>query len=340
MAPVVGWLCDRIGARPVILTSLLLFGSGLIAAQAIGSQLWELYAFSLLLGIAAPGTNSIPFGLVVSRWFNRHRGMALGLMMIGIGAGAVVAPPAARILIASHGWRATYSRFGWAALLLAIPAVAIFLKEKPHRSSSQSPIDDSEGWLWRDIRGSSDFWLMIVVFVLVSASVQACLIHLAQIMADHGAKTDVAAFAASASGAALLIGRVATGYFLDRYSGPGVARVIFASAAVGIALLSVRVSGAMFAGAFLVGLGLGAEADIIAYLLGRHFGLRSFGTAFGFAFSLFVLAGGVGPLLMGFAFDHSGSYRIALIAFCIATALAAVLVGRLGPYRFGVKGEN
>jgi MFS family permease len=111
-------------------------------------------------------------------------------------------------------------------------------------------------------------------------------------MADHGAKTDVAAFAASASGAALLVGRVATGYFLDRYSGPGVARVIFASAAFGIALLSVRVSGAMFAGAFLVGFGLGAEADIIAYLLGRHFGLRSFGTAFGFAFSLFVLAGG------------------------------------------------
>lgn len=340
MAPVVGWLCDRIGARLVVLTSLLLFGSGLIAAQAIGSQLWELYAFSLILGIAAPGTNSIPYGLVVSRWFNRRRGLALGFMMIGIGAGAIVMPPLGRMLIASHGWRAAYARFGWAALLLAMPVVAMFLKEKPHQYPSQSHVDDTEGWLWRDIRASYDFWLMIVVFVLVSASVQACLIHLTQIMTDYGVTADVAALAASTSGAALLAGRVATGYFLDRYSGPKVARVIFASAAAGIALLSVPASGAMFAGAFLVGLGLGAEADIIAYLLGRLFGLRSFGTAFGFAFGLFILAGGVGPLLMGVAFDRTGSYRIALVAFCMATALAAVLLGRLGPYRFEARGEN
>jgi MFS family permease len=340
MAPGVGRMCDRIGARPVILTSLLLFGSALIAARLISSQLWELYVFALILGVAAPGTNSIPYGLVVSRWFNRRRGLALGLMMIGIGAGAIVAPPLARLLIAWYGWRATYARFGLAALLLAMPLVAIFLKEKPHLSSSQSKESDTEGRLWREIRVSRDFWLMIVAFVLVSASVQACLIHLTQIMADHGATADVAALAASASGAALLSGRVATGYFLDRYSGPGVACVIFASAALGIALLSLRAPGAMFAGAFLSGLGLGAEADIIAYLLGRYFGLRFFGTAFGFAFGSFVLAGGIGTLFMGLVFDHTGSYGIALIAFCMATALAAALVGRLGSYRFGVKGEN
>ena len=93
----------------------------------------------------------------------------------------------------------------------------------------------------------------------------------------------------------------------------------------------------MFAGAFLVGLGLGAEADIIAYFLGRYFGLRSFGTAFGFAFGLFVLTGGIGPLSMGMVFDRTGSYRLALTGFCVATALAAVLAGRLGPYRFDVK---
>ncbi len=340
MAPAAGRLCDRIGARPVILTSLLLFGSALIAAALIGSQLWELYLFALVLGVAAPGTNSIPYGLVVSRWFNHRRGLALGLMMIGIGLGAIVTPPLARMLIAWYGWRAAYARFGWAALLLAMPTVAIFLKERPHLPSSQSRESDTEGWPWREVRVNRDFWLMIVAFALVSASVQACFIHLTQIMADHGATADVAALAASVGGAALLAGRVATGYFLDRYSGPGVARLIFASAALGIALLTLRASAAMFAGAFLSGLGLGAEADIIAYLLGRYFGLRSFGTAFGFAFGSFVLAGGIGPLFMGMVSDHAGSYRIALIAFCMATAFAAALVGRLGAYRFGAKGKN
>jgi MFS family permease len=181
---------------------------------------------------------------------------------------------------------------------------------------------------------------MIVAFVLVSASVQACLIHLVQLMADGGITADIATFGVSVSGAALLVGRVGTGYFLDRCSGPVVARTVFASTALGIALLAARAPVAMFAGVFLVGLGLGAEADIIAYLLGRYFGLRSFGTAFGFAFGLFVLAAGVGPLLMGLTFDRTGSYRPALAGFFLATALAAALVGRLGPYRFEAKGDN
>jgi predicted MFS family arabinose efflux permease len=260
MAPVAGRLCDRIGARPVILTSLLLFGSGLIAAQPIGSRLWEFYAFSLILGIAGPGTNSISYGLVVSRWFNRRRGLALGLMMIGIGAGAIVMPQVARILIARHGWRGAYASFGWAVLLLAMPVVAIFLREKPHPSSVQSSLEnDADGWPWREIRSSRDFWLMIAAFVLVSASVQACLIHLVQLMADGGITADIATFGVSVSGAALLVGRVGTGYFLDRCSGPVVARTVFASAALGIALLAARAPVAMFAGVFLVGLGLGAD---------------------------------------------------------------------------------
>lgn len=341
MALVVGRLCDRMGARPVILTSLSVFGVALIATQAIGSRLWELYLFFLVIGIVSPGTNSVAYGLVVSRWFSRRRGLALGLMMIGLGAGAIVVPPLARMLIAAHGWRATYARFGCAALLIALPAVAIFLKEWPQSVSSKSSVaKDQEGYSWREIRGSHDFWLMVVVFMVVSASVQGCFIHLGQLMAAQGAAPDIGAFAVSVSGAALLAGRLGTGYLLDRFRGPTVARVIFASVAVGIGLLGLRASVAIFGGAFLVGLGLGAEADIIAYFLGRYFGLRSFGTAFGCAFGLFVLAGGLGPLGMGIAFDQTGSYRLALTGFCLATMLGAVFIARLGPYRFDVGGRN
>jgi MFS family permease len=90
-------------------------------------------------------------------------------------------------------------------------------------------------------------------------------------------------------------------------------------------------------GAFLVGIGFGAEVDIIAYLMSRYFGLRSLGTAFGFAFGAFVMAGGMGPLIMGFAFDHTGSYRVPLAGFFVATLVAVTLVGRLGPYRYAAQ---
>jgi MFS family permease len=80
---------------------------------------------------------------------------------------------------------------------------------------------------------------------------------------------------------------------------------------------------------------MGAEVDIIAFLMSRYFGLRSLGTTVGFAFGAFVIAGGVGLLVMGLAFDRTGSYRVPLAGFGAAAVVAAVLVSRLGPYRFG-----
>jgi hypothetical protein len=74
--------------------------------------------------------------------------------------------------------------------------------------------------------------------------------------------------------------------------------------------------------------------DVVAYMMSRYFGLRSLGAAFGFGFGAMVLSGGVGPLIMGFGFDHTGSYRAPLAGFSLATIVAAALVGRLGPYRF------
>jgi hypothetical protein len=88
--------------------------------------------------------------------------------------------------------------------------------------------------------------------------------------------------------------------------------------------------------AFLVGIGMGAETDIIGFLVTRYFGLRSFGAAFGFAFGSFVVAGGFGALLMGAGFDRSGSYRLPLAACFLATLLAVALFTRLGPYRYAV----
>ncbi len=93
-------------------------------------------------------------------------------------------------------------------------------------------------------------------------------------------------------------------------------------------------------GAFLTGLGLGAEVNIIAYLTGRSFGLRSFGAIHGATFGAFVLAGALGPLAMGAGFDLTGSYSGPLAAFVTATLTASVLMTRLGPYRYGARGPQ
>jgi predicted MFS family arabinose efflux permease len=269
-------------------------------------------------------------------------------MMIGMGTGAIFVPPIVQRLITAHGWRTALAIFGCIVFAVSVPIIAIFLKGRPEHAgllpngatTVPQAAQSSEGLPWHEIRLSGTFWLMTVAFVLIGASVHACIIHLPQLIVDRRGSSGSAALATSILGVALLLGRAGTGYFLDRHFAPRVASLVFASAAVGILLIWLGGQRPGFLlGGFLVGLAFGAEADIIAYLVGRYFGLRSLGVAVGFTFGAFVLAGGTGPLLMDFAFDRWGSYSVPLAAAFLLTSLAAALLTRLGPYRFGANGD-
>jgi MFS family permease len=335
----IGSLSDRFGARKVILPGLGILGLVLLSAQAIGSKVWQLYVFYAVLGVVSNATTSVPYGVIVSRWFNRRRGLALGLTQVGLGVGAIVMPALMHLLIARYGWRSAFAISAGAVLIIPMSMIALFLKEPSQPASLlvDSPSGQIEGLDWRDIRKARTFWLMTAGFVLVGASVQACVIHIGPLLSDRGAPATFATLAVSVTGLAMLAGRAGAGYFLDRYFGPHVAMVLFAIAALGMALLASGVTGEFAVlSVFMVGLAFGAELDIIAYLISRYFGLHALGVAFGVAFGLFVLAGGIGPLLMGLAFDRTGSYRAPIAGFSIVTMLAAVLVARLGPYRFEV----
>ena len=111
--------------------------------------------------------------------------------------------------------------------------------------------------------------------------------------------------------------------------------LIFGGAAVGIALLWAGSAGKIaLVAAFFLGLGMGAEVDIIVFLMSRYFGLRALGTAFGFGFGSFSLAGALGVFLMGAGFDLSHSYSVPLGGFFVAMLSAIALMTRLGPYRY------
>lgn len=352
LAVVIGRIADRTGARKVILAGLAVVATMLLFAEAIGSRVSELYLFYAFLGVVAPATTTVPYALVVSRWFDRRRGLALGAMMVGLGLGAVVMPIVAQRLIANFGWRNAFAIVGCAMLAIPLPIVAAFFKEAPAEmgllpdgASDGPPRSHAgirlDGLTWRETRQSGTFWLLIAVFVLLAVSVHACVIHMPQLFADGGATADNAAMASSVVGLALLAGRIGCGYFLDRYFAGRVAVAICGGAALGMALLWTGGAGWLaLVGAFLVGLGMGAEVDIITFLMSRYFGLRSLGANVGFAFGAFVIAGGLGPFVMGFAFDRTGSYRVPLAGFCVAAIAAAVLVTRLGPYRFGAPSSD
>jgi MFS family permease len=345
-SPLVGRLADRFGARRVILIATAIFALLLISAPLLSSKLWSLYLFYGLLGFVGSAPAPIPYVKVISRWFDRHRGLALGLTMLGIGTGAILMPFFAQRLIAMLGWRSTYMVIGMLVLVVSVPIVAFFLKESPEESgllpdgasvprNIEQEQNSEEGLSWWEARRSATFWLMVSALFLVGASVHGCVLHLAPLLSDRGLSPQRVALAVTVLGTALMIGRVASGYLLDRVFAPRVAMWIFGAAAFGIALLQTAAGTRLvFLAVFLIGLGIGAEVDIIAYLTSRYFGLRAFGEIYGYAFASYTVAGALGPWLMGLGFDHSGSYGSVLVGFFLATSLAVVLMTRLGPYRF------
>ena len=349
-APLTGRLIDQFGARKIILPGTAIFGLMLLSSKLLGGKLWHFYIFFAVLGIIQGGSSPVSYSVVVSRWFDRRRGLGLGLMMLGIGVGAMLVPYAAQRLIAMYGWRMAYGTYGLAVLVLALPIAATFLRNDPRDKGLLPdgiveavgvgrPVTEKdasvEGLTWHEIWHSPSFWLLVSSFFLAGASVHACVLHLSPLLTDRGISAQAAAAAISVVGFAVLIARVGTGYLLDRFFAPRLAAIFFCGAAVGIGMLTLGATGKLALGAaFLIGMGMGAEGDLIAYSLSRYFGLKAFGTVYGYAFGTFVMAGALGTLLMGAAFDWTHAYTVPLAGFFVAMVMAAWLMTRLGPYRF------
>jgi MFS family permease len=344
--PVIGRLVDRYGARRVILPAAIIFGASLISFSLPALGRWHFYFVYVVLGLVGAGTAPVPYNSVLSHWFDKKRGLALGLATIGIGLSTVIMPSLAHALITRFGWRAAYTLLGSLVLLVTIPVVGLFLKERPQMmglsADGASAADDAEqlgrneptGMTARDARHSRTFWVMCVAFFLVSASINGCLIHLVPMLTDVGISAQTAAVAASFLGGATLIGRAGTGYLLDRFFASHVAVCFFMGAAFGVVLLWSGAAGLIaMAAAILLGLGNGAEADIMAYQMSRYFGLRAFAEIYSYVLAAYTLGGVVGPLLMGISFDSTGSYRLSLGVFLAAILASAGLMLCLGPYR-------
>ncbi len=352
LIPCIGMLIDRFGAKRVILVFTLLYGLGLCSALWVGSALWQLYLLFTVLGVTmASGPSPVPYGVVISHWFNRHRGLALGLSMMGIGVGSIVVPILAQRLITSFGWRAAFAIFGGAVVLLPLPILAALLQNNPEQRGLQPDGDeksqvtqlqpqDKQGLTWHEIWHSPAFWILICIFSLAGASVHGAALHMSAIFTDRGVTAERAAIATSLVGIAVMLGRVTSGYLLDRLFAPRVAILFYGATALGIAILCAGTSGPLaLVASFLVGLGMGAEVESMAYMISRYFGLAAFGTAYGHAFGAFMLSGAAGVFLMGAGYDRFHSYTVPLAVLCGAMVLALVLLARLGPYRYGVEAK-
>jgi predicted MFS family arabinose efflux permease len=264
--------------------------------------------------------------------------MALAILMAGGALGAIFLPPAAQALIQKLGWKGAFLVLGVISLGLGLPVVARFVREMP-RSPGVGKGKATDATLQEGMH-SRAFWIIVAALFLSSISQNGAMTHLAALLTDRGLAASSAAFAVSVMGAASLLGRLVTGWLLDRFFAPRVSFWLLVFSALGVFLLSGArslVVGSL--GAALIGLGMGGEADAIPYLLSRYFGLRSFSTLYGFTWTAYAMAAAIGPVLMGRAFDAAGSYETFLLQLSVITLASGGLMLFMPAYRSGAGTE-
>jgi predicted MFS family arabinose efflux permease len=245
----------------------------------------------------------------------------------------MVLPLIAQWLIDAAGWRKAFAILGAAVLLLGLPLAS---QVRDRFRISRAERSSTAGASVADALRTRIFWIIVAVLFLCSISQNGAITHLSALLTDRGIPATDAALAVSALGAATLGGRLFTGWLLDRCFAPRVAFYILSIAALGTLVLSgARSLRSGIVGAVCIGIGMGGEADITPYLLSKYFGLRSFSTLYGFSWTAYAIAAAIGPVIMGKAFDITGSYKILLAELALSTLVAAALMLLLPRYSPG-----
>ncbi|MBT7953183.1 MAG: MFS transporter [Gammaproteobacteria bacterium] len=341
--PVIGRLVDNYGSRRILLPSMLFVSLGLVLIPLVLTQLWQLYLIFVLIGILGAGANNITYLRTISAWFDKNRGLAMGIAVSGSGLGYAYMPVLVQYMIEISGWRAGYFVLAIIITLIALPLVYFMLRETPqelglhpdgHTHSTLSNKASVESGLHRSqVLRKREFWLLFFIFCVVSFSLFGLMIHFVPLLTDRGMSRIDAAFAASTIGFTIMGARILIGYLIDRIFAPTVAFICFLLSAIGLALLATGVSGfSAFIVAMLVGASIGAEADLLAFLTSRYFGLKCFGEVYGLLFASLLIGTSLGPFVYGLSFEMSGSY-IWILVFCsILCAIAAVVMKLLPHY--------
>ena len=325
-SPALGRWLDRYGPRRIVLTCITVFGCALASLLFLRAPLWHFYAVCLVLGAVGNGTAQMGYARAVSTWFRERLGLALALVMAGTGLGAIIFPYLAQSLIGGPGWRWAYLILGMLVLLLGLPVNFRYLSEREQNWPRSHEFLVS-GITWQQGLRSLPFWIIVTVLFVGSITMNGAITQMVALLTDRGISGRTAALCASIMGASSLVARVLVGWLLDRFRGPRVAFLVTLAAAAGIMLLS-RLSTLPLAclAAALIGVGLGGEADITPYLLSRYYGLRSFSTLYGFTWTFYAIAGATGPVILGHAYDSTGSYTTLLGILGITMAAAAGLM--------------
>jgi MFS family permease len=352
-SPVIGILLGRCGVRRTMLVSAALASLAYLGFATM-RDLWMLYATLAVSGFVLTGLTMLPAQTLVTNWFNKYRGRALGLAVLGPAAGGFLLPPFNEFLIRLWGWRFAWVFACIVLWLVVIPLVAVFVRTRPSEMGlSVDGIGPGEengaaaaavlsGLPVRRAVTSLTFWLLAVTFVLQFAGVSALNFHLVPFAEQEaGFTSQQAAFYFGLTIGFSMLGNVLAGWLADRMRPQVVLALTGLLMAIGpaalelfVVRLGLRDVNLLLLHAVPYGIGFGGNVTIAPVLIGRCFGELNFARIsgiMGLAYAFCVLVGVPGA---GNVFDRTGSYEIVLIATAVGCLISVVLSLMVRPARY------
>lgn len=327
--PIVGRLIDRYGPRRPALGAFAALALLYVALGAWTRSTAVFLLLQFLIGLLAGGSGPIALVRAVSAWFTVGRGRALGILMTGIGLSAALTPRFLTGVIVNYGWQVGFYTLAAIAAAGLVP-VALFLR-LPAADVSQSTAARSPS-VGLSPPERRTFCLLMLALCTMAVGFAGMLSHFVPMLIDAGLTPSQAGSLAGVIGVSLLGSRLITGWLIDRFFAPHIAVAICLVCVGGfVALLSGGAAAAM-GGAIGLGAAMGAEGDLIGYLVTRYFGLERFGRVYGWQYAAFILCAGSSPVWMGVSHDLTGSYRMAFVLGSLLLLAAAVLFLQLPPY--------
>jgi MFS family permease len=341
--PVVGTLFARWGARATMLTGASLLALTSLAYASLIS-LWMLYAIMMVAGFAVASSTVLPAQTLVTNWFDRFRGRAMGLTMLGIGAGGFLLPPLNELMIRLLGWRLTWLVSGAILVLIVIPLIATFVRTRPSDlglsrdgtapgEASGAESAPTSGLTTRTAVATPTFWLLVGVFLLQLTGVSALNFHFVPFAIQEIGFTpkQAALFYGLAVGFSI-VGRLTFGWLADRWAPTLLMAISLLLAALGPAVLELfflrlhlQEVELLWLYAIPFGIGSGGNFVTLPVLAGRCLGELHFSRIMGLLMTGSAVGVIIGIPLAGWVFDQTGSYEWVLIACLVALLLSTLL---------------
>ena len=342
--PLCGWPLDRWGSRRFAILSILGFAVGLAVLSQVDGSLVQFYIAFALIGLLSAGTNVVSYARAITLWFNRKRGIALGLAASGQAIGAFLVPVLAQRGIAHYGWPTALLILAVFEAIVCAPLVALLVKDDPARYGLQpdgdanpaQPIvataNDTGPGVGAIVR-TVTFWKLAIAFAVMGMSFYAIGPNIVYILKTAGISLAVLAKILAASGISVLFGRIGFGTLLDRIHAP----------LVGVcSLILFAISSLIYAGtpsvtlvlvsAVCYGLSIGGETDLMPYLASRYFGTHAVSKIFGWFLFAFFLGATVGPVAFAQLMATFGGAKTPLIMLVALQIVPAALFLSLGRY--------